>query len=37
MIELVVTVGILLGLVVMGGIVWTALRQRRHARKRLPS
>jgi hypothetical protein len=37
MTELVATVGILLGLSILGGIVWTALRQRRHARRRLPS
>ena len=36
MTELVVTVGILLGLVIVGGVVWAALRQRRYARRWLP-
>lgn len=35
MTELVATVGILIGLVTVGGIVWTSLRQRHRARRRL--
>lgn len=35
MTQLMVTAGLVVGLCVVGGIAWTAFRQRRHSKRRI--